>query len=185
MPSIRQYFLRHVAQTSEFPLMLEVDHAKGIYIFDRDGKAYIDMISGIGVSGLGHRHPMVVNAIHDQVNHYLHTMVYGEHIQAPQVQLAKTLAKKLPDSLDSVYFVNSGSEAVEGALKLAKKYTGRYEIICAENAYHGSTHAALALMDNDYFNQAFRPLVPGISNIGWNRLEDLEFDFNSPCSCNY
>jgi acetylornithine/succinyldiaminopimelate/putrescine aminotransferase len=174
MPNLRQLFLKHLAQTSEFPLMLEIDSAEGIYLYDKNGKSYIDLIAGIGVSSLGHRHPRVVNAAKDQLDKYLHTLVYGEFVLTPQVKLAALLAENLPDPLDSTYFVNSGSEAVEGAMKLAKKYTSRYEIISCHNAYHGSTQGAASLMSDSFFTQAYRPLLPGIRHIEFNNESSLE-----------
>jgi acetylornithine/succinyldiaminopimelate/putrescine aminotransferase len=173
MPNLRQLFLKHLAQTSEFPLMLEIESAEGIYLYDKKGKSYIDLISGIGVSGLGHRHPRVVKAVKDQVDKYMHTLVYGEFVLSPQVQLATLLAEKLPAPLDCVYFVNSGSEATEGAMKLAKRYTGRYEIVSCKNAYHGSTQGSASLMSDPFFTQAFRPLLPGIRHIEFNNEASL------------
>jgi 4-aminobutyrate aminotransferase-like enzyme len=154
MPSPRQLFLQHLAQTSPSPLMLDVERAEGVYLYDANGKAYLDLISGIGVSSLGHRHPRVVEAVKKQVDRYMHTMVYGEYILDPQVQLAGKLAEVLPERLDNVYFVNSGAEATEGAMKLAKRYTGRSEIISCYNAYHGSTQGAASLMSEPYFTQS-------------------------------
>jgi len=174
MPNLRQLFLKHLAQTSEFPLMLEIESAEGIYLYDTNGKVYIDLISGIGVSGLGHRHPRVVNAIKDQLDKYLHTLVYGEFVLSPQVKLATLLAENLPDPLDSVYFVNSGSEATEGAMKLAKRYTGRYEIISCFDAYHGSTQGSASLISDSLFTQPFRPLLPGIRHIEFNDESSLK-----------
>ncbi len=168
MPNLRQLFLAHLAPTSEFPLMIEIERGKGVYLYDPKGKAYLDLISGIGVSGLGHCHPLIVEAIQKQSERYLHTMVYGEYVMSPQVELATLLAKVLPDPLDSVYFVNSGTEATEGAMKLAKRYTGRSEIISCYKAYHGSTQGAASLMSDPYFTQAYRPLLPGISHIDFN-----------------
>ncbi len=170
----RQLFLQHLAQTSEFPLMLEIERSEGIYLYGTEGQEYIDMISGIGVSNVGHRHPKVLKAIQDQLDKYMHTMVFGEYVQSPQVQLAKALAETLPDTLESVYLVNSGSEAVEGALKLAKRYTGRAEIISFKNAYHGSSHGALSATGDDSFKQNFRPLVPGFRHLEFNNLEQLD-----------
>ncbi|MDF2438652.1 MAG: aspartate aminotransferase family protein [Bacteroidota bacterium] len=170
----RQLFLNHVAQTSETPLALEIEKAEGIYLFGADGKKYMDLISGISVSNVGHRHPAVVKAIKDQVDKYMHLMVYGEYIQSPQTQLAKALTGLLPESLSSVYFVNSGSEAVEGAMKLAKRYTGRTEIISFKNAYHGSTQGSLSLMGSEEFKSAFRPLLPDTKQIHFNHESDLE-----------
>ena len=129
MPNLRQVFLSHLAQTSEFPMLLEIERGEGIYLYDPQGKSYIDLIAGIGVSALGHCHPDVVAAIRTQSERYLHTMVYGEYLLTPQIKLAKALTDLLPDSLDSVYLVNSGTEATEGAMKLAKRFTGRAEII--------------------------------------------------------
>ena len=165
MLSQRQLFLRHIAQTSDAPLMLEIERGEGMYLYDTKGKAYMDLIAGIGVSALGHRHPSVIQAIHNQADKYLHTLVYGEFVLAPQVQYATLLTQNLPPSLDSVYFTNSGAEATEGAMKLAKRCTGRSEIIAMRNAYHGSTHGALSLNSDDYFTQAFRPLLPDIKHI--------------------
>lgn len=168
MPALRQLFLSHVAQTSEFPLGLEITRAEGMYLYDVDGKAYMDLIAGIGVSSLGHRHPAVVDAIRQQTDKYLHTMVYGEFVLTPQVELARLLSENLPDPLDSVYFVNSGAEATEGAMKLAKRVTGRAEIIAAKYAYHGSTQGAASLMWPTDFTQAYHPLLPGIRHIDFN-----------------
>lgn len=169
----RERFLQHVAQTTNFPWALEIEKAKGVYMYDPQGKPYLDLISGIGVSNIGHCHPKVVKAVQDQVADYMHLMVYGEVIQSPQVQLAEELSKTLPQSIDSVYFVNSGTEATEGALKLAKRFTGRTELISAKKAYHGSTHGALSLQSEEEFSQPFRPLLPGISHIVFNRIEDV------------
>jgi acetylornithine/succinyldiaminopimelate/putrescine aminotransferase len=166
--NLRQLFLQHVAQTSAFPLMLEIDSAQGMYLHNKDGKTYLDLIAGIGVSCLGHKHPAVVEAIKTQADRYLHTLVYGEFVLAPQVQLAELLARQLPDNLESVYFVNSGTEATEGAMKLAKRYTGRAEIISCKKAYHGSTQGAASLMWPKDFTQAFHPLLPGIRHIEYN-----------------
>ena len=168
MANLRQLFLSHVAQTSEFPLMLEVARSDKMYLYDTEGKAYMDLIAGIGVSSLGHRHPAVVEATKAQLDKYLHTIVYGEFVLAPQVQLATLLTAQLPEILDSVYFVNSGSEATEGAMKLAKRYTGRTEIISCYNAYHGSTQGSASLMSDDYFTRAYRPLLPDITHIDFN-----------------
>ena len=168
MPNLRQVFLSHLAQTSEFPMLLEIERGAGIYLYDPQGKPYLDLIAGIGVSALGHCHPDVVKAIRDQSERYLHTMVYGEYLLSPQVNLAKALTRLLPDSLDSVYLVNSGTEATEGAMKLAKRYTGRAEIISCYKAYHGSTQGSASLMSDDYFTRPYRPLLPGIAHIEFN-----------------
>jgi len=174
MLSQRQLFLNHIAQTSETPLSLEIEKAEGVYLVDTSGKKYLDLISGISVSNVGHRHPKVVQAIKDQVDKYMHLMVYGEYIQSPQVQLAKALAEHLPSDLSSVYFVNSGSEAIEGAMKLAKRYLGRTEIISFKNAYHGSTQGSLSIMGNEEFKNAFRPLLPDTKLICFNDMNDLK-----------
>ena len=174
MPSKRQLFLQHVAQTSRMPLMLEIERAEGLYVYDINGKKYMDLNSGICVSSLGHCHPTVVDAIKSQTEMYMHTMVYGEHIQTPQVALADLLASYLPDAMDSVYLVNSGTEAVEGAMKLAKRHTGRYEIVAASKAYHGSTQGAESLRSDHDLTGAFRPLIPGIRHIDFNKFDQLE-----------
>lgn len=170
----RQLFFSNLAQTSPEPLALEIEKSEGIYLFDTSGKKSIDLISGISVSNVGHRHPKVVEAINAQLCKYMHLMVYGEYIQAPQVKLAEKLTSLLPKSLDSVYLVNSGAEAVEGALKLAKRYTGRSEIISFKNSYHGSTQGALSVMGNEEFKQAYRPLLPDIKFLNFNSVVDLE-----------
>lgn len=169
----RQLFLNHVAQTSETPLALEIEKAEGVYLIDHSGKKYIDLISGISVSNVGHRHPKVVQAIHQQLDKYMHLMVYGEYIQAPQVKLANLLAGVFPGNLSSVYFVNSGAEAIEGAMKLAKRVTGRTEIISFKNAYHGSTHGSLSIMGSEEFKNAFRPLLPDVRQLEFNNFEQL------------
>jgi len=168
MTNIRQLFLQHIAQTSPSPLMLEIERAEGMYLYSPDGRQYLDLIAGIGVSCLGHRHPAVIEAVKAQLDKYLHTLVYGEFVLAPQVQLAELLACNLPGSLDSVYFVNSGTEAAEGAMKLAKRYTGRHEIVACKKAYHGSTQGAASLMWPKDFTQAYHPLLPGIRHIEYN-----------------
>ena len=170
----RSIFMELVGQTSPFPLGLEVERAEGVFIFDTKGKKYFDMISGIAVSNLGHNNKRIVKAIQEQAGKYMHTMVYGEHIQSPQIEFAKMLTGLLPENLNSVFYVNSGSEAVEGAMKLAKRYTGRYEIIACRNGYHGNTHGAQSLMDNEYLSQAYRPFVPGISFIDYDNIESLD-----------
>lgn len=174
MISQRQLFLQHVGQTTDSPLQLEIERAEGIYMFDKNGKSYIDLISGVSVSNIGHLHPAVVKAVKDQVEKYMHLMVYGEYIQTPQVEFARKLTELLPQNLNSVYFVNSGSEAIEGALKLAKRYTGRSEIISFKNAYHGSTHGALSVMGNEEFKNAFRPLLPGVKFLNFNSFEEID-----------
>lgn len=170
----KDIFLRHIGQTSPYPLGLEITRAEGCFLYDPDGKRYYDLISGFSVNNIGHSNPKVLEAIHEQVDRYLHTMVYGELIQAPQILLAKKLAESLPDSLDMVFFVNSGAEAVEGALKLAKRETGRHEIICFSNAYHGSTHGALSVMGSETYKNAFRPLLPSIKILNFNNFNQLD-----------
>ena len=170
----RQLFFNHLAQTSDMPLALEIEKAEGMYLTDVYGNRYMDLISGISVSNVGHRHPKVVSAIKNQLDKYMHLMVYGEYIQSPQVQLATLLTSLLPKNLSSVYFVNSGSEAVEGAMKLAKRYTGRTEIVSFNNAYHGSTQGSLSIMGNEEFKNAFRPLLPDVKQIRFNNSVDLQ-----------
>lgn len=172
--SNRQLFLNRQAQTTHFPLLLEFEKAYGIYLYDRSGKAYIDLISGISVSSLGHGNMRVNEAIKSQVDQYMHLMVYGEYVQAPQVKLAEKLTALLPSALNCVYFVNSGAEATDGALKLAKRITGRTEIIAFKQAYHGSTHAALSLNSEEYYKNAFRPLLPDIRFLEHNQTAQLE-----------
>ncbi len=172
MPSQRQLFLEHIGQTSPAPLMLEVERAEGSFLYDSQGRDYLDLISGVSVSNTGHRHPAVMGALNEQAGRYMHLMVYGEIIQSPQVQYATRLASLLPPSLESVFFVNSGSEAIEGALKLAKRYTGRHEIIYFRNAYHGSTTGALSVQGSEVYRNAFRPLMPST----------VMAEFNSPAA---
>lgn len=174
MLNLRQLFLLNNAQTSTSPRLLEIERAEGMYLFGPSGEKYMDMVSGFAVSNIGHRHPKVVNAIKNQVDRYMHLSVYGEFVQAPQVLFANKLVSVLPAQLDSVYFVNSGAEATEGALKLAKRFTGRSRIISCNNAYHGSTHGALSVMGNEYYKEAYRPLLPDISFINFNNYDDLE-----------
>lgn len=170
----RQLFLQHNAQTSLTPLLLEFDSAKGMYLIDTQGKKYMDLIAGIGVSNVGHCHPSVVAAVKHQAETYMHIMVYGEFVQSPQVDFAKALAEVLPPNLNCTYFVNSGAEAVEGAMKLAKRYTGRSQIISCKNSYHGSTQGALSLMGNEEFKSGYRPLLPDINFISYNSFDDLK-----------
>ena len=178
----RQLFLQHLGQTSVAPMMLEIVSAEGSYMYAPDGKKYLDLISGVCVSNTGHCHPKVVEAIKKQVDLYLHLMVYGEYIQNPQVKYAERLAEILPPVLNSCYFVNSGSEAVEGALKLAKRYTGRSRIISFKNSYHGSTHGALSIQGSELFRNAFRPLLPDTFQIAFNEEKSLDtIDKNTAC----
>jgi acetylornithine/N-succinyldiaminopimelate aminotransferase len=172
--SEKELFLQHVGQTSPFPTMLEIEKAKGIYLYDKSGKRYIDAISGICVSALGHSHEAVVTAIQKQAATYLHPMVYGEFVLSPQVQYAKLLSDNLPEKLNCVFYTNSGSEAVEGAIKLAKRYTGRHEIIACRGAYHGSTNGAMSLMSEMKYKTGYYPLLPGIRFVEFNNIPDLE-----------
>jgi acetylornithine/N-succinyldiaminopimelate aminotransferase len=171
----RQLFLQHLAQTSTSPLALEIVKAEGCELWSADGKKYIDLIGGISVANVGHRHPKVVAAIHKQLEAYMHIMVYGELVQSPQVQYAKLLTDHLPPSLNSVYFTNSGAEAVEGAMKLAKRFTNRSEIIAFNKSYHGSTQGALSIIGDEYWRTAYRPLLPGIRHSDYNSFEELKF----------
>jgi acetylornithine/succinyldiaminopimelate/putrescine aminotransferase len=174
MPTHREHLLFNLAPTSDSPIGLEIESAEGVYMYGADGKKYLDLIAGISVSNVGHRHPKVVDAIKHQTDQHLHLMVYGEYLQAPQVKFAQQIVSVLPKTLDSVYFVNSGSEAVEGAIKLAKKATGRSGLISFENAYHGSSNGALSLMGNEEFKHPFYPLLPETSVIRLNNMNDLE-----------
>jgi acetylornithine/succinyldiaminopimelate/putrescine aminotransferase len=178
----KQLFLRHLGQTSPSPLLLEIEKAEGTWLFGPDGKKYLDLISGVSVSNTGHRHPKVVNAAKLQLDSYMHLMVYGELIQSPQIRYAEKLASLLPGNLDTCYFVNSGSEAVEGALKLAKRFTGRSRIISFRNAYHGSTHGALSVQGNEFFKNSFRPLLPDVHMIDFNNIDDLD-QIDSATAC--
>ena len=171
---MRGLFLRHVAQTSPSPLAIEIAKAEGLYLYDPAGKAYMDLIGGISVCNTGHRHPRVVEAIREQADRYLHVLVYGELIQSPQVQYASLLAEHLPASLNSVYFTNSGAEATEGAMKLAKRLTGRTEIVAFDQSYHGSTQGALSVMGDEYWRNAYRPLLPGVWHMKYDAMESLE-----------
>ena len=166
-------FLKYQAQTSPYPLLLKIKKAKGSFIYDTDNKKYLDFIAGVSANTLGHQPVPVVKAIKDQLDKYMHVMVYGEFLQEPQVELAKIIAENLPDSLNCTYLTNSGTEATEGALKLAKRVTGRFEIVGAKNAYHGHTQGAMSVCGNEEKNRAFRPLIPGISFIEFNNEEDL------------
>ena len=166
--NIRSQFLNHLAQTSDAPLALDIVKAQGNYLYDRAGKAYLDLIGGISVCNVGHTHPKVVAAIQKQAASYLHVMVYGELIQSPQVDYASQLAQLLPAPLSAVYFTNSGSEATEGAIKLARRVTGKVEIVAAHKSYHGSTLGALSVMGDEYWRNAFRPLMPGVWHHDYN-----------------
>jgi acetylornithine/N-succinyldiaminopimelate aminotransferase len=169
-----QDFLKHQAQTSPHPIAIEIASAKGSYVYDTSGKEYLDFIAGVSANSLGHNHPKVSQAIKEQVDAYTHVMVYGEFVQKPAVDLCKLLAQNLPDSLNSVYLTNSGTEATEGAMKLAKKATGRSGFIACNNAYHGNTQGSMSLCGAEEQNSAFRPLLPGVKFIVYNQISDLE-----------
>jgi acetylornithine/succinyldiaminopimelate/putrescine aminotransferase len=174
MQASKEVFLNNLAQTSPYPFLIEIEKAEGVFLFSPDGKKYIDMISGIGVSNIGHRHPKTVQAIKDQLDRHLHVMVYGEYIQHSSNQLAKKLTELLPPQLNCSYFVNSGTEANEAALKLAKRATGRTEIISCKKSYHGSTHGSMSVSGNEIKKNAFRPLLPDIKFIEFNANEDVQ-----------
>jgi acetylornithine/succinyldiaminopimelate/putrescine aminotransferase len=171
----RELFLTHLAQTSPAPLALEITRAEGTMLYDSAGKQYLDLIGGISVCNTGHRHPKVVEAIKLQADQYLHVLVYGEFIQSPQVQYARLLAANLPPSLNCVYFTNSGTEATEGAMKLAKRASGRTQIIAFNSSYHGSTQGALSIMGDEYWRNAFRPLLPDVLHVDYNAVESLDY----------
>ncbi len=170
---MKKEFFKYQAQTSPHPLALEISHANGSYVYDISGKKYLDFIAGVSANTLGHNHPKISQAIKDQVDKYTHVMVYGEFIQQPQLDLTKLLAKNLPKPLETVYLTNSGTEATEGAIKLAKRFTGRSEIIAAKNGYHGNTQGAMSICGTEQQNSAFRPLIPGIKFIEFNNVVDL------------
>jgi acetylornithine/N-succinyldiaminopimelate aminotransferase len=178
----RQLFFQFLAQTSDSPLAIEIAGADGIYLYDTDNKRYVDLISGVSVSNAGHNNAAIVDAVTNQLKAYTHLMVYGEFIQSPQVQYADYITSLLPAKLNNVYFVNSGSEAIEGAMKLAKRYTGRTEIIAFKNAYHGSSQGALSILGNEEMKQSFRPLLPDISFLEFNNESDLKnISANTAC----
>jgi acetylornithine/succinyldiaminopimelate/putrescine aminotransferase len=170
----RELFLKHIAQTSPSPLAFEIKKAEGCLLYDTNGKEYIDLIGGISVANIGHRHPKVVEAIKKQLDAYMHVMVYGEFIESPQVQYAKLLTDNLPPSLNSVYFTNSGAEAIEGSMKLAKRVTHRTQIIAFRNSYHGSTQGALSIIGDEYWRNAFRPLLPDVLHLEYNSFKSLD-----------
>ncbi len=182
MISHRQLFQQYLAPTSDQPLAIEIERAEGVYLYGPKGKKYLDLISGISVSNLGHCHPRVNEAVQAQLQKYSHVMVYGEMVQAPQVKLAEALAARLPGDLRSTYFVNSGSEATEGAVKLAKRYTGRAKVVAFENAYHGSTQGALSLIGDESYRQNYRPLIPGHKHLPFNDMEALS-EIDRDCAC--
>lgn len=171
----RSFFLQHVGQTSDNPLALNIVKASGAKMWDDTGKEFIDLIAGISVCNIGHRHPKVVEAIKKQCEDYLHIMVYGELVENPQVNYAKLLTSKLPANLNSVFYTASGSEATEGAMKLAKRYTGRSKIISFKNSYHGSTQGSLSIMGSEFWKQQYRPLLPDVMQIKYNSFKDLNF----------
>ncbi len=173
METLRSRFLKNVGQTSPEPLLIEVERASGVYLYDREGNKTMDMISGVSVSNVGHANPVVVKAVQEQAASYMHTMVYGETLQRVQVDYAEAIAQQMGED-QSVYFVNSGAEAIEVAMKLAKRATGRTEIISMRNAYHGSTHGAMSIQGDEYFRSNFRPLLPDCRQINFNSFEDLE-----------
>jgi len=174
MISNRELFLKNTAQTSESPRLIEIEKAEGSYLYGPQGQKYLDLVSGFNVSNIGHRHPKVIAAIQDQLEKYLHVTVYGEFVQAPQVQFATKLLENLPPSFGSVYLTNSGAEAVEGSMKIAKRYTGRRQIIAAKNAYHGSTQGALSLIGGTQYQDAYAPLLPEIDFIEFDSHTDLK-----------
>ena len=175
MSTKKNLFLRHQAQTTPHAIALEIEKAEGTYLYDKDGKAYLDLIAGVSACTLGHGHPAIVEAVKEQAEKHMHVMVYGEYIQKPQLDFCKLLAEQLPQSLETTYLVNSGTEAIEGAMKLAKRHTGRSEVIAAKGAYHGSTHGSLSIMGNETYKQAYRPLLPDVRFIEYNNTDDLEW----------
>ena len=170
---MKEDFFKYQAQTSLYPLAEEISHAEGTYIYSTDGKKHLDFVAGVSACTLGHRHPRVINAIKDQLDKYLHVMVYGEYIQKTAVDFCKLLASQLPSSLNKTYLVNSGTEAIEGSLKLAKRVTGRTEIISCVNAYHGNTQGSMSILGNEERKRAYRPLLPNVNFITFNNVEDL------------
>ena len=171
---LRKQFLQHVGQTSPEPMLVEVERAEGVFFYTPEGKPYYDLISGVSVSNVGHGNPAVVEAVCRQARDYMHVMVYGELVETPQVEYARLLAEQLPGEIDSIYFLNSGAEAVEGALKLAKRVTGRPEMISMQGAYHGSTHGAMSMMGGEEHKSAFRPLLPDVRQIRYNNFNDIQ-----------
>ena len=167
-------YLKFQGQTSPFPFLLEVDRTEGIFVFDKSGKPYMDMIAGVAVNNIGHKHPHVVKALKEQIDRHLHVMVYGEFVQDAQLNFARKLTSFLPEKLNCVYTVNSGTEANEAALKLAKRVTGRTELVSFRGSYHGSTHGSMSVSGNEVKKQAFRPLLPDVRFLIHNRLEDLQ-----------
>jgi acetylornithine/succinyldiaminopimelate/putrescine aminotransferase len=179
---MKESFYRHIAQTSDSPIGLEISHAKGIYLYTTDGRRYTDFISGIAVSSLGHSHPKVVQAVQEQAAKHMHVMVYGEFIQKSQSDLAELLVSQLPESLQRIYFVNSGTEANEGALKLAKKHTRRTKLVAFKNSYHGDTHGSLSVTGRDVYRDPYLPLLPDVHFLDFNSSEGFEqIDENTAC----
>ncbi|MFI3295627.1 MAG: aminotransferase class III-fold pyridoxal phosphate-dependent enzyme [Rikenellaceae bacterium] len=174
MKTLRSQFLQNIAQTSPEPMLIEVEKAQGIFLYDSTGKKYLDLISGVSVSNVGHANPKVIEAVQKQAADYMHTMVYGETLQRIQIDYATQIAKAMGDMDQSIYFVNSGAEAIEVAMKLAKRVTSRTQIISMRNAYHGSTHGALSIQGDEYFKNAFRPLLPDCHLVNFNNIEDLK-----------
>lgn len=172
--TVRELFFRHIAQTSPSPLGIEIQRADGVFLYSTDNRRYIDLVSGVSVSNIGHGNKEVIDAVKLQVEKHMHLMVYGEIIQSPQVEHATLLCSQLPSNMQSVYYVNSGSEANEAAMKLAKRHTGRFEIVSCMNCYHGSSQGTMSLMSDESFKSSFRPLLPGIRHIRFNNLDDLE-----------
>lgn len=170
----RELFLKHIAQTSPSPIGFPIARAEGCLLYDSNGKEYIDLIGGISVANIGHRHPKVIDAIKKQLDAYLHVMVYGEFIESSQVQYAKLLIDHLPPSLNAVYFTNSGAEAIEGSMKLAKRVTNRTQIIAFKNSYHGSTQGALSILGDEYWRNAFRPLLPDVLHLDYNSNKSIQ-----------
>ena len=175
MSILRKQFLQYVGQTSPSPMMIEVSRASGVFFYTPQDKRYFDLISGVSVSNVGHSNRSVIDAVKSQVEDYMHVMVYGEMVQKPQVEYARAIVSELPSSMESVYFINSGSEAVEVALKLSKRYTGRTELISFKNAYHGSTHGSLSVMGGDELKSGFRPLLPDVRQLSYNSIDDLQY----------
>ena len=171
---MKEDFFKYQAQTSHYPLAVEISHAEGSYVYSTDGQRHLDFVAGVSACTLGHKHPRVVNAIKEQVDRYMHVMVYGEYIQKPAVDFCKLLARHLPDTLNKTYLVNSGTEAIEGALKLAKRVTGRTHILSCINAYHGNTQGSMSILGNEERKRAFRPLLPDVEFVTFNNEDDLE-----------
>lgn len=175
-------FKKYAGQTSDFPIGLEISGAEGVYLYDTSGNKYMDLISGLSVNNIGHRNPEVVSAIKEQADRHLHVMVYGEFVQNEQLKLARNISELLPEELSKPFLVNSGSEAVEGALKLSKRFTGRREIISFNKAYHGGTQGALSLMGDEEYRRPFRPLLPGVRRLSFNSFDQIsEISENTAC----